>query len=139
MKLGSSFCMDMCETGLFSAKYDGSQNAGRQWEMIEIRMRSTYRGMPRVLCNVQYHPQNGNFAKFQKFRDLGISQSMQRHNFLRNEYILNPKAALCSARQGESFDIRHVIYISFSVFSNFSEEVHSQGCNAAPIQRKRFQ
>ena len=131
--------MDMYETGIFSATYDGSQNAGRQREMVGNRMRSTYRGMPRVLCNVQYHSQNGNCAKFQKFRDSGLSQIMQRHNFLRNQYILNSKAALCSSREGESFYVHHVINILFSVFSNCSEEVPLQVCNAAPIQLESFQ
>ena len=46
---------------------------------------------------------------------------------------------LCSAHQGESFGIQHVLDISISVFLNLSADVSSRKCKAASIVPSRFQ
>ena len=68
-----------------------------------------------------------------------ITQRTQRHNFLRNEYILNPAEALCSARQVESSHIQHVLKIPVSVFCNLTADVSSRRCKAASIVPIKFQ
>ena len=65
--------------------------------------------------------------------------SSTSRNFLQNEHLRNPKAALCSARQGESSGVQHVLEIPFPIFSKFSARAYSQGRDAAHIKHKRLQ